>query len=125
MSSTKKNFKPKQGDIFWVDWKAIQDLDNQEKIKPRPALVISNDACHKLDRDIIVCPITTTPRLNQGSFVIPKNNRFLDRSLPADCEIRCDKIATIPISDLANKHGEIADQNILKEIIEKVHSFIS
>lgn len=111
--------KYKQGDIVWIDYQYIGDSES----KKRPCIIISNLESNNLDNDYIICPITTTSRLNVFSVVI--ENKYLSRSLPKTCEVRCNKIFTYRESKIISKHCEVIDESFLKEIIDKVTKAIA
>lgn len=103
-----------QGDIVWIDYQFIGEMES----KKRPAIIISNQEANKLDSDYLICPITTTNRINKFSALI--ENRDLSRSLPQSCEVRCNKIFTYREDKIDSKHCEIINEAFLKEILEKV-----
>ncbi|KAB1065195.1 type II toxin-antitoxin system PemK/MazF family toxin [Salibacter halophilus] len=105
-----------QGDIIWIDYQYIGEKDS----KPRPCIIISNQTINDLDNDYLICPITTTNRLNK--FSVPIENKFLSRSLPKSCEIRCNKIFTYREDKIKEKHCEIIDEDFLRNILDKVKS---
>lgn len=110
----------KQGDIVWIDYQYI----GKNESKPRPCIVVSNSNSNTIDTDLIICPITTTIRLNSFSVLI--ENKDLSRSLPENmCEIKTNKIFTYNSSKILNKHGEIISRDKIREIIEKVISAIN
>lgn len=106
--------KYKQGDIVWIDYQFIGDTES----KKRPCIIISNLESNSLDNDYIICPITTTNRINKFSALI--ENKFLSRSLPKSCEVRCNKIFTYRENKILEKHCEIIDEDFLKEVLDKV-----
>lgn len=110
--------KYRQGDIVWIDYQYIGDVDS----KKRPCLIISNLASNRLDNDYLICPITTTNRINRFSALI--ENKYLSRSLPQSCEVRCNKVFTYRQDKIVEKHCEIIDKKFLKEVLVKVSSAI-
>ena len=109
----------KQGDIVWIDYQYIGESGS----KKRPCLIISNNEANKLDKDFLICPITTTSRINKFSVLI--DNKFLSRSLPKSCEIRCNKIFTYREDKIDSKHCEIIDSSFLKQILKKIAQTIT
>lgn len=96
---------------------------DKDESKPRPCLVISNEDCHTIDKgDLLLCPITSNTRLN--NFTLLLDDRSLSRSLSKFSEVRTNKIFTYKSNLVLKKHGEIIDEIILKEIINKVYSSI-
>lgn len=111
-----------QGDIVWIDWRFIDKIDEGQS-KPRPCLVISNKNCHDVDKgDILLCPMTSNTRLNNFTYLI--DNRSLSRSLAKFTEVRTNKIFTYKSAAIIKRHGEIIDEEVLKEIISKVFNGI-
>ena len=105
----------KQGDIVWIDYQYIGKLES----KPRPCIIISNKSSHSLDNDYLICPITSTIRLNKYSVLI--ENKDLSRTLPKDCEIRANKIFTYRESKFLEKHGEVINKDKMIEVLSKTH----
>jgi len=111
-----KNYK--QGDIVWIDYQYIGELSS----KKRPCIIISNLESNNLDNDYLICPITTTNRINPFSALI--DNKYLSRSLPQSSEIRCNKIFTYRQDKIAEKHCEVINKEFLEEVLAKVYSAI-
>lgn len=109
----------KQGDVVWIDYQFIGEKDS----KKRPCVIISNSKSNVLDNDYVICPITTTNRINSFSALI--EDKHLSRSLPKTCEVRCNKIFTYRKDKIVEKHCEIIDETLLKEILDKVTASIS
>ena len=87
-----------QGDIISVNYPFSDDV---KKSKLRPAIIISNQKSNNLDGDVLICPITSTIRESEFSFLL--NDIDLSDPLPKNSEIRCNKIATIRSSLIVNK----------------------
>ena len=87
-----------QGDIISVNYPFSDDF---KKSKLRPAIIISNQKSNNLDGDVLICPITSTIRESEFSFLL--NDIDLSDPLPKNSEIRCNKIATIRSSLILNK----------------------
>ncbi len=104
----------KQGDVVWIDYQYIGENDS----KKRPCVIISNSKSNSLDNDYLICPITTTNRINPFSALI--EDKHLSRSLPKSCEVRCNKVFTYRKDKIVEKHCEIIDGSLMKEIIKKV-----
>jgi mRNA-degrading endonuclease toxin of MazEF toxin-antitoxin module len=79
-----------QGDIIAVYYPLT---DKPAKTKLRPAIVVSSSISNQLDNDILVCPITSKIRGDEFSFLL-KDEDLLS-PLPAESEVRCNKIMTI------------------------------
>lgn len=109
----------KQGDIVWIDYQFIE----KEGSKKRPCVIISNANSNSLDKDYLICPITTNQRLDQFSVLLERNH--LSRSLPKSCEIRANKVFTYRESNIIEKHAEIIVADKLQEIVEKVSRAIA
>ncbi|RYE09030.1 MAG: type II toxin-antitoxin system PemK/MazF family toxin [Sphingobacteriaceae bacterium] len=84
----------KQGDIVVVRYPLS---DKPEKSIIRPVVVVSNKTSNDLDKDLLVCQVTTTLRNNKFSFLL--EDKFLTVPMPQICEARCNKIATVRIWD--------------------------
>jgi mRNA-degrading endonuclease toxin of MazEF toxin-antitoxin module len=84
----------KQGDIILIRYPLS---DKPEKSIIRPVVIISNKPSNDLDKDILVCQITTRLRNNIYSFLLSDEN--LTAPMPEACEARCNKIATVRVWD--------------------------
>ncbi len=82
----------RQGDIVAVYYPLT---DKPAKTKLRPALVMSGERSNNLDKDILVCPLSTILRKSEFSYVL--TNDELTLPLPENSEIRCNKIMTIRV----------------------------
>lgn len=109
----------KQGDIVWIDYQFIGENNS----KKRPCVIISNSKSNTLDNDYLICPITTTNRINSFSALI--EDKHLSRSLPKSCEVRCNKVFTFRKDKVVEKHCEIIDDTLLKDILDKVAAAIA
>jgi mRNA-degrading endonuclease toxin of MazEF toxin-antitoxin module len=108
----------RQGDVVWIDYQFIGDTES----KKSPCVVISNSDSNKLDKDYLICPITSTSRISPYSALI--ENKYLSRSLPKSCEVRCNKVFTCREDKIVSKHCEIIDMDFLKEVLSKVATAI-
>jgi mRNA-degrading endonuclease toxin of MazEF toxin-antitoxin module len=104
----------RQGDIVWIDYQFIGDTES----KKRPCVIVSNSLSNNLDKDYLICPITSTSRISPYSALI--ENKHLSRSLPKSCEVRCNKVFTYREDKIVSKHCEIIDEDFLKEVLSKV-----
>lgn len=102
----------KQGDIVSIPFPFS---DNPASSKLRPALIISNNLSNSVDSDLIFLPITSQIRSDIFSFNL--DNNFLQRPLPKNCEVRCNKIFTLRDHLITKKVSEI-DPKQLKKILE-------
>ena len=86
--------KYKQGDIIMVRYPLS---DKPEKSIIRPVVIVSNEISNRLDKDVLVCQITTRLRNDDFSYLL--TDESLTVSMPETCEIRCNKIATVRVWD--------------------------
>lgn len=103
-----------QGDIIIVKY-PFSDDPNKQKL--RPAVIVSNAASNNLDKDYLVCPITSTLRDSKFSFLLQDNHTT--NRLPKESEIRCNKIVTIRdklIKDKFSTLNEDAKQEVIKRV---------
>lgn len=84
----------KQGDIIMIRYPLS---DKPEKSIIRPVVIVSNEISNQLDRDVLVCQITTRLRRDKFSYLL--TDESLTISMPETCEIRCNKIATVRVWD--------------------------
>jgi mRNA interferase MazF len=106
----------KQGDIIIVPYPYS---DNLKKYKYRPAVIVSNQKSNKVDGDILICPITSTIRQDEFSYLIKEHDT--NEPLPVQSEVRCNKIVTIRKSLIKGKFNQLKDP-VTKKIIQKVKS---
>jgi mRNA-degrading endonuclease toxin of MazEF toxin-antitoxin module len=100
-----------QGDIILIRYPLS---DKPEKSIIRPVVVISNEASNSLDKDILVCQITTRLRGDRYSYLISTGD--LKVPMPEVCEVRCNKIATVRIWDkiVLDKISEFKPESFAK-----------
>jgi mRNA-degrading endonuclease toxin of MazEF toxin-antitoxin module len=104
-----------QGDIVSIKFPFVNDpADGKE----RPAIVISN-ADSNLDGDVILACITTTIRVTPFSYML--DNSHLSRSLPANSEVRCNKLMTLKQSLITRKVSSL-NQDKVQDLLDKVWS---
>ncbi len=106
----------KQGDLVIVRYPFS---DNPKKSKIRPALIVSNEKSNNLDNDFLICPVTTSLRLNSFSFSI--NPEDCLSPLPEHSEIRCNKVVTMREHLILNKFSEL-NRTSLKKVLELIKS---
>lgn len=106
----------KQFDIIWTHFPLSDKID---KLKLRPALIISNKISNGLDNDVMVCPITS--RIRGDEFAIVLTDEMVSIPLDAESELRCNKITNIRNSLFSDKIGELLPEYHDK-IIEKINS---
>lgn len=108
----------KQGDIIIVRYPLS---DQPEKSIIRPVVVISNNFSNSLDKDILVCQITT--RLRNDEFSILLTDTQVSEPMPELCEVRCNKIATVRVWDkvILDKISAVKTE-VLSSIIDKIKS---
>ncbi|MEK6615686.1 MAG: type II toxin-antitoxin system PemK/MazF family toxin [Bacteroidota bacterium] len=103
-----------QGDIVWVRYPLTE---HPEKLKLRPAVVISHEKSNRLDHDLLICPVTST--LRKTIFSIELISSEVTIPLPAPSEIRCNKIYTIRSEKIIGKISSLKT-DLLKKVIEVV-----
>ncbi|MFN0047869.1 MAG: type II toxin-antitoxin system PemK/MazF family toxin [Cytophagales bacterium] len=108
----------KQGDIIEV-WFPFSDFPMKGKI--RPAIIISNELSNAIDNDVLVAPITSKIRENEFSFLL--QDEYLTISLPKNSEIRCNKMATIRISNIISKFSFLKEER-QSELIDRIYKSI-
>lgn len=106
----------KQGDIVVIRY-PFSDAPTAEKL--RPALIVSNATSNQLDRDFLVCPITSTIRDTPFSYILTGADSVTN--LPKKSEIRCNKIVTVRDKLISDKFSEL-HQQVLPHVIQKVKS---
>jgi mRNA interferase MazF len=106
----------KQGDIIIINYPFSDDL---KKSKLRPSIIISNQKSNSLDNDLLICPITTSIRASQFSYLIDEHD--ITNALPRNSEIRCNKIATIRFTLIVNKISSLK-LNALNKVLVIIQS---
>jgi mRNA-degrading endonuclease toxin of MazEF toxin-antitoxin module len=108
----------KQGDIIIIRYPLS---DKPAKSIIRPVVVISNELSNSLDKDILVCQITTHLRNDQFSILLTDDK--VSVPMPEACEVRCNKIATVRVWDkvILDKISTVKAKG-LSVIIDKVKS---
>ena len=106
----------RQGDIIAVHYPLT---DKPAKTKLRPAIIVSNERSNLMDKDILVCPITT--KIRESSFSYLLNDEDLTQPLPENREVCCNKIMTIRVWDkqIVGKLSEVKPatfQKIIKQV---------
>ena len=104
----------KQFDIIWAQFPLSDKID---KLKHRPAIIVSNQISNNFDNDIMVCPITSKIRGDNFSVLLTEN--MMTNSLDLESEIRCNKVTTIRNTLIISKVGELLPQHhaiVLKKI---------
>jgi mRNA-degrading endonuclease toxin of MazEF toxin-antitoxin module len=106
----------KKGDIVAVHYPLT---DKPAKTKLRPAIIVSNEKSNSLDKDVLICPITT--KLRQTEFSYALKDEELTQPLLQESEVRCNKIMTIRIWDkqIIGKLSEVTPK-AMKELLRKV-----
>ena len=99
----------KQGDIIIVNYLFSDDI---KKSKLRPAIIVSNLSSNSLDNDLLICPITTSIRALQFSFLISESD--ITNPLPRNSEIRCNKIVTLRSSLIIKKISSLHPKSLEK-----------
>ena len=109
-----------QGDIVWVQYPFA---DSPEKLKYRPALVISNNRVHQNDHDVILLPVTSKLRNDDFSFVLD-SGQLREGALPKTSEVRCHKPATVRSNLVIDKLNKL-NTDALERVLEKVKSALN
>jgi mRNA interferase MazF len=65
--NARARYVAKQGDLVWVDFNPTKGREIQKR---RPALVVSSDAYNKTTGFVVVCPITSTMRVNPANHTL-------------------------------------------------------
>lgn len=89
-----------QGDIVWAQHPLTDKVD---KLKRRPALIISSGQSNSLDNDYVALPITKTIRHEPFSLTIEPVD--VSGDLPVASELRCNKPFTVRSTLLHDKIG--------------------
>ncbi|MGX5691164.1 type II toxin-antitoxin system PemK/MazF family toxin [Arcticibacter tournemirensis] len=109
----------KQGDIVAVHYPLT---DKPAKTKLRPALIVSGELSNNIDKDVLVCPLST--KIRQSDFSYALSNTELSFPLPENSEIRCNKIMTIRVWDkqIIGKLSEVnaASMEKILAVVKKV-----
>lgn len=107
-----------QGDIIMIRYPLSDKL---EKSIIRPVVIVSNSLSNSLDKDVLVCQITTALRNDEFSFLLTTER--VTNPMPQVCEARCNKIATVRVWDkiIMDKVSALTKQG-LDEILRKVKS---
>ena len=106
----------KQFDIIWTHFPLSDKID---KLKLRPALIVSNKISNGLDNDVMVCPITS--KIRGDEFAIILTDEMVSNSLDVESEIRCNKITTFRNSLFSSKIGELLPE-YHDMVLEKINS---
>ena len=106
----------KQFDIIWTHFPLSDKID---KLKLRPALIVSNKISNGLDNDVMVCPITS--KIRGDEFAIILTDEMVSNSLDVESEIRCNKITTMRNSLFSSKIGELLPE-YHDMVLEKINS---
>ncbi len=106
----------KQFDIIWTQFPLSDKID---KLKLRPALIVSSEVSNSLDNDVMVCPITS--KIRGDEFAIVLTDKMVTNSLDLESEIRCNKITTIRNSLFSSKIGELLPE-YHNMVLEKINS---
>jgi len=109
------NYKPKQGDIIWLN------LDPQAGVEQsghRPVIVVSNEEFHnRITNLIMICPITNTDR-NFPTHV------KLDNITKTTGVVKCEQAKILDFKHRDAKFIEAAPVEILDEVKDIVMGFI-
>ena len=106
----------KQFDIIWTQFPLSDKID---KLKLRPALIVSNEFSNNLDNDVMVCPITS--RIRGDEFAIVLTDEMVSNPLDVESEIRCNKVTTIRNSLFSSKIGSLLPEHH-NQVLEKIKS---
>ena len=106
----------KQFDIIWTQFPLSDKID---KLKLRPALIVSNKVSNNLDNDVMICPITS--KITGDEFAIILTDKMVSNPLDVESEIRCNKITTIRNSLFSSKIGELLPE-YRDIVLERINS---
>jgi mRNA interferase MazF len=108
----------KQGDLIWVDFNPAKGREIQKR---RPALVISSDAYNKTTGFVVVCPITSTIRVN------PTNHTLMNTKTTG--QVITSQIRSLDVSGNAARRIEFIEQlpteqfGIIAQLVNHVFDF--
>jgi len=109
------NYKPKQGDIIWLN---LDPQSGAEQRGHRPVIVVSNDEFHRRIANLVmICPIATTDR----NF--PTHIKLDDRTKTSGF-IKCEQAKILDYKERNANFIEIAPKDVLEEAKDLVISFI-
>ena len=110
------NYKPRQGDIIWLN---LNPQAGAEQSGHRPVIVVSNDEFHKRIANLVmICPITNTDR-NFPTHIRLNNNRTKTSGV-----IKCEQAKILDHKERHASFIETAPKDILDEAKDLVTSFI-
>lgn len=88
-------------------------FSNLERLKVRPALVVSNNQFNKKSNDCVMVPLTTVIKDEPYSVVIGQNNLSSGKLLKPS-RIRADKIFSVEKNLITMKIGKLKDESFEK-----------
>jgi len=97
----------KQGDILLVPF-PFSDLT---AVKRRPVLVVSNDDYNLNGDDIVICGITSNPKVS-GYSVTFGNTDLVEGQIPVSSRIKADKLFAVDKSRVVKRIATVSD-NVL------------
>lgn len=102
----------KRGEIYFMYFKQHGSI----QAGLRPVIVIQNDIGNHFSPTTIVCSITSTEKKNLPTHL------FIGKSggLHKESTVLCEQIQTVNKNDLKHYVGFISDQDILKELDNKI-----
>lgn len=96
------NYKPKQGDIVFIDFDPSKGYEVQKR---RPALVMSRNEYNISTNIVIACPITTT--LKERPFLIAIESKNLPENF--NCKVNTNQVYSLDYSDRANRKNQFIE----------------
>ncbi len=104
-----------QGDIIWVQYPLTDKID---KLKKRPALIVSNELSNGVDLDYIVIPMTKTVRQEPFSLLVQPSD--VEGDLPIASELRCNKPFTLRRQLIYDKIGGVLNREVTLQAVQLV-----
>jgi len=98
---------PKQGDLVLIPV-PFTDLTSQKR---RPVIVISNEAHHQLNGDVVVVAMTSNPTQTPYSFTLNSND-LVTGSLNRPGTVRVDKLYTLASSLIVKTFAQVNDATL-------------
>jgi len=96
-----------QGDILLMPF-PYSDLT---AVKKRPVLVVSDGQYNSIGDDIIICGITSNPKLAPYSVTF-ENSDLVSGGVPSSSRVKADKIFALEKSGIIKKLAKLSDKKI-------------
>ncbi len=108
--------KPRQGDVFWVDFGVPRGASPGYV---RPALVVQNNLFnYSRIKSVVVCALTTSLRLADapGNVLLAPG----EGELPDQSVVNVSQIFTVDKADLLNRIGALDDERV-REVLRGIN----